>query len=213
MKLEFYHYVHCPYCIRVRMALGYLDLPWTSVVVPYDDEVTPVQLCGKKMLPILVVDGKPMNESLDIIRFVDRDDRLASSGSLGTEFEATLQRLADNIHNLCMPWWVWTPEFDENSRAYFIAKKSAKRGPFPDLVRRRPEFEVPLLADFVGLVPRLRPFWDSATPTIRDIALASHLWGLFYVPEFRFPAEWHSYLMRMKEACRFVPHQDHWGKT
>jgi glutaredoxin 2 len=214
MKLEFYHYVHCPYCIRVRLALGLLGLAWTSVVIPYDDEVTPVKLCGKKMLPILVVDGRPMNESLDIIRFLDREDRLRTSQlPLGIDFEAMVQKFAENVHNLAMPWWVWTPEFDERARAYFTAKKEAKRGPFSALVRRRGEFEAPLLTDLAVLTPRLRPFWDSDVPTIHDIVLTAQLWGLFHVPEFRFPAEWHDYLMRMKDACRFVPHQDHWGKA
>jgi glutaredoxin 2 len=71
MELKFYHYVHCPFCVRVRMTLGLLDLPYESVVVSYDDEITPVKLTGTKMLPIMSIDGKVMNESLDIMAKLD----------------------------------------------------------------------------------------------------------------------------------------------
>ena len=47
--------------------------------------------------------------------------------------------------------------------------------------------------------------------TILDIALASQLWGLFVVPEFRFPNEWHEYLMRVKRECEFEYHANYWS--
>ena len=46
MELKLYHYVHCPFCVRVRMILGFLQLPYQSIVLPYDDEVTPVSGYG-----------------------------------------------------------------------------------------------------------------------------------------------------------------------
>ena len=61
--MKLYHYVHCPFCVRVRMGLGYLGINFESIVLAYDDEKTPVKLTGKKMLPILVSDdGKAHNE-------------------------------------------------------------------------------------------------------------------------------------------------------
>ena len=51
--IQLYHYVHCPFCVRVRMALGHLKIPYESIVLPYDEEEIPLEMCQKKMLPIL----------------------------------------------------------------------------------------------------------------------------------------------------------------
>ena len=75
--ITLYHYVHCPFCVRVRMAFGHLKVPYKSVVVPYDDEKTPLDLCQKKMLPIIKwKDGKAQNESLEIIEKADQENKL-----------------------------------------------------------------------------------------------------------------------------------------
>ena len=37
-KIKLYHYVHCPFCVRVRLALGFLNIPFESHVIAYDDE-------------------------------------------------------------------------------------------------------------------------------------------------------------------------------
>jgi glutaredoxin 2 len=208
MAIELYHYVHCPYCIRVRMALGYLKLPWSSHVLPYNDEETPIRLSGKKMFPILVMDGKAHNESLDIIALLDKDGKLKTNSWGGTDL--VLNELGHHVHNLGMPYWVWSPEFDQSSRDYFIAKKSIKRGPFNELAKKRYEFEVPLKELLMKIEPQLSPYWNSTQLTIRDIALASHVWGLFAVPEFHFSQPWYDYLMKIKLECQFDFHRDFW---
>lgn len=213
MLPELFHYVHCPYCVRVRLALGYLGLDWKSTVLPYNDEATPLKLAGKKMLPIMVIDGVATNESLDIIRKLDLSNRLQHqivSTAQWHQFEELVNQLGKNVHNMAMPYWVWGPEFDDLSRAYFIDKKSAKRGPFDQLRSRREEFEQPLLKDLERLSVNLNPYWESAQFSIRDIVLAAQLWGLYVVPEFRFPQPWHDYLMRVKKIARFEYHAHYW---
>ena len=57
--------------------------------------------------------------------------------------------------NLAMPYWIWTPEFTENSRKYFLEKKGKKRGPFHLLAQKRHQFlEVlsPILINVQGLL-------------------------------------------------------------
>ena len=83
------------------MALGYLKLPWISHVLPYNNEETPIRLSGKKMLPILVIDGNARNESLDIIALLDKDEKLSTS-SWG-ETDLVLNELGQYVHNLGMP--------------------------------------------------------------------------------------------------------------
>jgi glutaredoxin 2 len=215
MEVILYHYVHCPFCVRVRLTLGLLKISFTSVVLPYDDEETPIRLTGTKMLPILSMDGKPMSESLDIMRALDREDRLRIADVTSTpafrEFEAYLNFLGSPIHSLAMPYWIYTPEFTEESRRYFQRKKELKRGPFPELVRRSQVFMDQLGAEFERLAPKLQPFYESQELGLHDILLASHLWGLYVVPEFQFPPEVHSYLQRVKKASSFSYHADFWG--
>ena len=214
MDLKLYHYVHCPFCVRVRMGLGYLDLPYESIVLPYDDQITPVELTGKKMLPIMEIDGQNMNESLDILERLDSNNSLQvgelKSDPAFPEFQALLNKLGTNVHNLAMPYWIFTPEFTEASRSYFQKKKEEKRGPFKDLVKRQDEFSQVLLEDLNKLTHELRPFYRSEKFSIYDILLASHVWGLYVVPEFQFPEKLHQYLQRVKVMCRFNYHQDFW---
>lgn len=214
MELKFYHYVHCPFCVRVRMTLGLLGLPYESIVLPYDDEETPVRLSGTKMLPIMSINGKAMNESLDIMAVLDKKNLLKISEVKKSEelriFGDLLNKLGANVHNLAMPYWIYTPEFNESSRAYFQKKKEQKRGPFKELVKNRVSSEHSLMKDLDGLSLELKPFYRSGDFGLYDILLASHLWGLYVVPEFRFPEPVHQYLQKVKEICHFDYHQDFW---
>jgi glutaredoxin 2 len=212
--LILYHYVHCPYCIRVRMALGYLNLNYTSTVLAYNDEKTPTELTGIKMLPIMKIKGEIMNESLDIIEKLDQKEvfQLKKFRS-SSQFEATENfclKLSQNVHNLAMPYWIFTPEFDNESRKYFIEKKSKKRGPFNKLVHNKDIFISELNNDLKVLEQNLNPFYKSQTFTFNDIQIASFLWGMYVVPEFQFSEKVHNYLQNIGNLCNFNYHKDFW---
>ncbi len=210
MGLVLYHYVHCPYCVRVRMALGFMKMSYESRVVSYDDQETPVSLIGMKMLPILAIDGKPMKESLDIIRKLDLKNMLKGDSDLSAA-ENFIKEINNPVHSLAMPYWTHTPEFKPSARDYFIKQKEAKRGPFPELIKKSEEFKNELTGLFAKFQNSLRPYFESETLRIQDIMIAAHLWGLYVVPEFQFPKEIHQYLQNIKQECRFNYHQDYWS--
>ena len=138
--MKLYHYVHCPFCIRVRMGLGLLGVEYESIVLPYDDEATPLKLTGQKMLPILEIsNGHVINESLIILKNFDPKDIMNWSLLLksSNQIDELINKIGTPVHSLCMPYWIWTPEFDPNSRKYFQEKKEIKRGPFKILIQNK----------------------------------------------------------------------------
>ena len=212
--MKLYHYVHCPFCVRVRMGFGFLGTKYESVVTAYDDEATPIKLTGKKMLPIIEYDdGTTQNESLDLIKRQDTklglgwDELAANLESLNP----LLDKIGSHVHNLAMPYWIWTPEFNESSRNYFQTKKEVKRGPFKNLVHNQKSYTDRLTTLLeTELTPNLKPFYKSDKFTIMDIMIAAHLWGMYVVPEFRFSDAVNNYLQKVKDVTKFNYHEDYW---
>ena len=212
MTKTLYHYVHCPFCVRVRLTAGLLNVTYKSVVVAYDNFETPVKLIGKKMLPIMEIDGKKIPESLDIMEALDTNNFLNLKNLRNSnhfkDLENFLPVISNLVHSLAMPYWIYTQEFSESSRTYFIQQKEKKRGPFKELVKNRLQFETPLFEMLSQL--ELNPFYKSTELTALDILLASQIWGMYVVPEFQFPVKVHEYLQTVKKKCQFNYHEDFW---
>ena len=64
-------YDHCPFCVRARMIFGLKKIPFKLNFLMNDDVVTPTKMTGKKVLPILELEGAAMSESLDIVAKID----------------------------------------------------------------------------------------------------------------------------------------------
>ncbi len=202
-----YHFPHCPYCIRVRLALGLLDIPFVSKVIDYEDAETPTRLIGKKMLPIWEDQDGAMGESLDIILKLDVDNTLGIKEFYDLkdrkDLEAKISDLGGVIHNLTWPVWVYTKEFSPSAREYVMKKKQEKHGPFKLLVQRKEEFLKELHPLLHKVEIELMPFYQSSNVTIKDIMIAAHLWGLYLVPEFQFSEKLHAYLQKIKQQSMF----------
>jgi glutaredoxin 2 len=213
--MKLYHYVHCPFCIRVRMGFGLLGQEYESVVLPYSDDKTPKALTGVKMLPILEISqGNAINESLDILKRFDPQNLLSWEllDAHKIEVEKLLSDLGDPVHSLCMPYWIWTPEFDSESRKYFQEKKEIKRGPFKNIIKNKEIHLKKLEAILENVLEKtLTPFYKSKSITIVDILIAAHLWGMYIFPEFQFSPKMHQYLQSVKAQTHFDYHQDFWN--
>ncbi|EQC43934.1 glutaredoxin 2, C-terminal domain protein [Bacteriovorax sp. Seq25_V] len=195
------------------MALGFLDMPYESIVTQYNDEKTPIDLTGKKMLPIMEFDNEAaMNESLDIIKKLDSKALISFDlyKNHEAEIEDLLSKIGSDVHSLCMPYWIWTPEFTTESRKYFQEKKEVKRGPFKNLIKNKEQFIDSLNETLKTLEERVSSFYRSDILTVADIMIASHLWGMYIFPEYQFSEKVHSYLQLVKKQCRFDYHVDFW---
>eukprot|EP00933_Yihiella_yeosuensis_P033268 TRINITY_DN27002_c0_g1_i1.p1 TRINITY_DN27002_c0_g1~~TRINITY_DN27002_c0_g1_i1.p1 ORF type:complete len:348 (+),score=36.29 TRINITY_DN27002_c0_g1_i1:186-1229(+) len=78
-------YDHCPFCTRVELALGWLNLPYNRQVYGYADIEGPTQLMGKKCLPVLEWKDSAehvnlLGESRDIVDFLDASFGIAGDG-------------------------------------------------------------------------------------------------------------------------------------
>lgn len=79
-----YVYDHCPFCVRVRLALGVKNVKHNVHFFQNDDIPTPTKLIGKKIAPIFAIpeDDFIMGESLDIIAKIDEDERFGTPGQI-----------------------------------------------------------------------------------------------------------------------------------
>jgi len=116
-------YDHCPFCVRVRLALGIKNVKHLVQFLANDDIPTPTKLLGKKIAPIFSIpeDDLIMGESLDIIAKVDSDPRfgevntfLPASGR--SDIKAWQKSVQTLLRTLQRPRYVATgllPEFQQ----------------------------------------------------------------------------------------------------
>ena len=73
MTLELYKFDECPYVQRVMKYLkesGRTDVVFKDIHQSKEAEQTLIKVGGKRQVPCLFIDGKPMYESLDIIAWL-----------------------------------------------------------------------------------------------------------------------------------------------
>ena len=75
MKLTLYHFEGCSYCAKVRDFMAKNNIPISLKDIhanpAYCDEL--IKVGGKKQVPCLVIDGKALYESLDIIEWLKKN--------------------------------------------------------------------------------------------------------------------------------------------
>ena len=126
-----YVYDHCPFCVRVRFALGLKNIKHNVHFMANDDVPTPTALVGKKIAPIFQWEEADvcMAESLDIIDLVDQDPRMGPTGVIlpatdRSDIKAWQKSVRDLLRVLQRPRYVETgllPEFQQyDARRMFI---------------------------------------------------------------------------------------------
>ncbi|EFE94970.1 glutaredoxin 2 [Serratia odorifera] len=146
--MKLFIYDHCPFCVKARMIFGLKNLPVRLITLLNDDELTPTNMIGKKMAPILQKDdGSYLPESMDIVHYVDQfDGQPLLSGKTNPAIGEWLQQVADYSAELLLPRFAQA-DFEEfatdSAREYFTHKKQAAIGDFSahlansaDLIRR-----------------------------------------------------------------------------
>lgn len=74
MTLELFKRDTCPYCQRVMnyiASVGRRDIAYSDITRSREAERRLVEIGGKRQVPCLFIDGEPLYESLDIIRWLE----------------------------------------------------------------------------------------------------------------------------------------------
>lgn len=74
MELKLYMKQTCPFCKRVMRFIektGRSDVQFMDILEDEENLKTLVEVGGSQQVPCLFIDGKPMYESMDIIRWLD----------------------------------------------------------------------------------------------------------------------------------------------
>jgi len=105
---ELYVYDHCPFCVRVRLALGVTGVQHKLVFLGNDDVETPTAMVGKKIAPIWKDADGPMMESLDIIGKMDPEGTIKPSSGRD-DFKKWQKEVQTLMRKLCRPRYVKVP--------------------------------------------------------------------------------------------------------
>ena len=212
--MKLYVYDHCPFCTRARMAAALRGVAAELVYLPNDDEDTPIRLIGAKQLPILQKeDGSHMGESLDIVRYLDRQSSLQSSEALDEavrpEIQAWVDAFGDWGNRLIMPRDVQLdlPEFAaESSVAYFKGKKEAWLGAsFEQLLQETPRYLAQAQEALHALNDLIAPNADYVNGThlsMEDILVFPLLRNLSMVKGAAYPDNVAHYVRAMSQAAK-----------
>ena len=211
--MKLYVYDHCPYCVKARMIFGFKKVSFKLICLLNDDEKTPINMIGTKMVPILEI-GKEnfMPESLDIISYVDKQKgQPVVSWKTDKKLSAWLDKNSTLCYELAMPRWVHAPldEFKtKKARDYFQKKKEDYIGPFKDCLRDTSN----LVEEMTEELKVLESFFEknqkffSNRLSVNDFHLFAFLRSLSIVKSLSFPEKIKYYSHKMSEQTKIPLH-------
>ncbi len=74
-NLVLYYKPECPFCQRVTrfMERNNIEIPMKNIKADAGAQEELLELGGQDQVPMLLIDGKPMYESLDIIHYLEEN--------------------------------------------------------------------------------------------------------------------------------------------
>ena len=202
--MKLYIYDHCPFCVRARMAAGLLGADVEEVVLANDDEATPIGMIGAKQVPILQKeDGSFMGESLDVVRYLDREGRLKNE--IRPEIQAWFDKVGGYNTKLVHPRVVkiGLPEFETPEAVkYFTDKKEKNIGSFSTNLDKTGQYVERLHEDLAELETLMTEGGAglNGEAGMEDVLVFPILRNLTVVRGVEWPQKIMDYLLRMSEA-------------
>lgn len=131
--MKLFVYDHCPYCVKARMIFPLKHIPFEKIILLNNDEQTPKNMIGRKVVPILQkADGSYLPESMDIVHYIDSlSGPSVLIGKTNPSINDWLSGPANYANRLLLPRYAKSElaEFATSSaRDYFIQKKESSLG-------------------------------------------------------------------------------------
>lgn len=213
--MKLYIYDHCPYCVKARMIFGYKNILFDMVTLLNDDEKTPIQLIGQKMVPILSDGEKNIPESLDIIKLIDEKTAplFMSDEPMSEPLNSWLSGSRDYVYLLAMPRWVKSDleEFETKGAIdYFTKKKEAYIGSFTEHFNNSTLYIEKANKHLLELEKMMTDsnYFLGDQASINDINLFATLRALSITEGIFYPKKVLAYMKKQEELTKIPLHID-----
>ena len=202
-----YVYDHCPFCVRARMIFGLKRMPFKLDFLMNDDVVTPTRMTGKKVLPILELDGEAMGESLDIVAKIDAIGKpILQKATDREDISMWLKKNKDLMRKVTRPRDALAlyPEFATRAaRATWVQNHPLSEGSFEEALESSEEFIQDLQLQLIDLSDMIydEKSVNKGGLSYDDITLWPTLRRLTIVKGLEWPEKLKSYLLHMADVC------------
>jgi glutaredoxin 2 len=208
--MKLYMFEHCSLCFRVRMIAALKHMHLQETVVLDDDTDTMVGLVGKRVIPILLKDdGKPMLESMDMVKYIEGLSPPILVGPQHPEIAAWADQIVAKTAPLTMPRYplLGLPEFaTAAAHDHYIMRKRRTYGDFAELrshTRQQIDDLMPKLEELNALIES--PQAVNGTLSMDDIRVLPLLRSVAVVKGLPFPRRVRNYFESMMNRIGFQP--------
>jgi len=208
--MKLYMFEHCSLCFRVRMTAALKQAHLQEAVVLDDDTDTLVGLIGNRVIPILVKDdGKPMLESMEMVRYIDSRGDPILTGPERNEIASWADGFVAKSAPLTMPRYplLGLPEFATvAAHDHYVVRKRKAYGDFVDLRANTQHYIKEILPDLDALDRLIEtPHAVNGTLSLDDIRVLPLLRSAAVVKGLRFPQKVRAYFESMMDCIGFRP--------
>ena len=201
---------HCSLCFKVRMVAALKGIHLVEQIVEDDDSAAMVDLVGRRVIPILVLDdGTPMLESGNMVDYLDSFGTPLLTGAERPEIAALADRLLAITPSLTMPRYplLPLPEFRSvAARDHFLVRK---RDAYPDMEALRANTRTyvsqlaPVLEELAAEIVDSSAI--NGTLSRDDIRILPLLRSVAVVEGLQFPDAVQAYFANMMTTLQFRP--------
>ena len=200
MKLLMFE--HCSLCFRVRMTASLKGAHLQEVAVLDDDTETMVTLVGKRVIPILVKDdGKPMLESMDMVRYIDAQGEPVLTGPERKEIAAWTNAFVPKAAPLTWPRYplLGLPEFATvAAHDHYVMRKRKAIGDLTELRANTQQYLKDLAPDLEALDRLIEsPIAVNGALSLDDVRVLPLLRSAAVVKGLSFPRRVRDYFETM----------------
>ena len=206
--MKLYMFEHCSLCFRVRMIAALKHMHLQETVVLDDDTDTMVGLVGKRVIPILLKDdGKPMLESMDMVKYIEGLSPPILVGPQHPEIAAWADQIVAKTAPLTMTRYplLGLPEFaTAAAHDHYIMRKRRTYGDFAELrshTRQQIDDLMPKLEELDALIES--PQAVNGTLSMDDIRVLPLLRSVAVVKGLPFPRRVRNYFESMMNRIGF----------